>query len=182
VRCGAASASCRQCFRRLIDLSVIHCCSSIRKESQQFLQYFFRLLFRQVVSAVQRSALNGCTRMLSPHLKHVPELAHGTFLSPKREDWALYFSPCVLVFLIHLKIDVRGCPEILATRVDCFWLTEATLVLLQCFVRQRSGSPTRRRAPSRRRLRRRTASATFPESLSSRVSSAFSVFELLPCR
>jgi hypothetical protein len=59
--------------------------------------------------------------MLSPHLKHVPELAHGTFLSPKREDWALYFSPCVLVFLIHLKIDVRGCPEILATRVDCFW-------------------------------------------------------------
>jgi len=120
--------------------SVRYSYSSICKESQQFLQYFFRLLFRQVVSAVQRSPLNGCTRMLSPDLEHIPTLAHGTFLSPEREDWALYFSPCVLVFLIHIKIDVRGCPVILATRVDCFRRTEATLVLLQRLVRQRSGS------------------------------------------
>src|ERR1700730_17525510 len=34
----------------------------------------------------------------------------------------------LLFFLIHLKIDVRGCPVILATRVDCFRRTEATLV------------------------------------------------------
>jgi hypothetical protein len=52
----------------------------------------------------------------------------------------LNFSPCVLVFLIHLKIDVRGRSEILSTRVDYFQRTEATLVLLQRFVRQRSGS------------------------------------------
>ena len=78
--------------------------------------------------------------MLSPHLEHIPKLAQGSFLSPESEDWALYLSPCLLVFLIHLKIDVRGCPVILATRVDCIRRTEEAIVLLQRLVRQRSGS------------------------------------------
>src|SRR5258705_13725396 len=92
------------------------------------------------MTAVQRSTLDGCTRILSPDLAHIPKLAQGTFLSPEREDWALYLSPCLLVFLIHLKVDVSGCPVILASRVDCFRRTEAAVVLLQRLVRQRSGS------------------------------------------
>jgi hypothetical protein len=78
--------------------------------------------------------------MLSSHLEHVPKLAQGTSLSPKREDGAIYLSPCVSVFLIHLKIDVRGCPVIFAARVDCFRPTEAARIFLQRIVRERSGS------------------------------------------
>src|SRR5258705_10583574 len=92
------------------------------------------------MTAVQRSTLDGCTRILSPYLEHIPKIAQGTFLSPEREDWALYLSPCLFVFLIHLKIDVRGCPEILATHVDCIRRTEAAIQLRQSLSRRRSGS------------------------------------------
>jgi len=79
-------------------------------------------------------------RILSPYLEYIPKIAQGAFLSPEHEDWALYLSPCLLVFLIHLKIDVRGCPVIFAARVDCFRPTEAARIFLQRIVRERSGS------------------------------------------
>src|SRR5215469_18394417 len=88
------------------------------------------------MSTVKGASLRRRVGMLVPYVEHVPELSDGTFCTPQREYGSLNFVSGLLIGLIHLQIDLSGRAKILTSRMNGFWSTKASPVLLKSFCRK----------------------------------------------